>query len=205
MAANKTTVITAALHTLRSEGITSDTEDSPEARFADSRFDMMVDAFLTETDWCCAKKTMQLTRDADTVSPFEDLEYVFDLPADCLKPRSIIINGAAFNTSDQYYGKVNNALEQSYIIEGTKLFYSEDECVLSYTQQIDISKFRGYMVFAFTLYLASELAYGIANSMNAGNIIRDRYLKESRKAEASNNAEQSTYYRIGQALRGRNV
>lgn len=202
MAYSKTQIVTAALNTLRNEGIMSLTEDSMEARHANNKIDMLIDYFLSLGEWQCASRTTTLAQREET-SPFTDLGYVYDLPADMIRPMSIINEGNPYDVSDQYYGRANNPPEYSYIIEGNLLYYAYDSCVMKYVRSIDVGAMRKYMIFPLTLFVASELAYDIANSANYGEILKARFEKALAEARETNNLEMSNYYRVGQAHTGR--
>ena len=202
MAYSKTQIVTAALNTLRSEGILSLTEDSIEARYANNKIEMLIDFFLATTDWQCASRTVTLVQREDT-SPFADLEYVYDIPPDMIRPISVIKEGNPYNISDQYYGRVHNSNDQSYIIEGSLLYYAYDSCVIKYLKTIETGNMRKYMIYPLTLFVAAELAYGIANSANYGDLLMKRFEKSLSEARESNNLEMSNYYRIGRTTTGR--
>ena len=197
-----TQLISAALNTLREEGITDISVDSSAARHVKNKFNMLIDAFLTSVYWQCATKTANLVR-REAESPYDILPYVFTYPADALLPISVIVDGNPYDLSDQYYGRPKSSLRQAPIIEGNLVYHSESTCTLRYLRRIPVSQMRNYMIYPLQLFIASDIAYGVANTASFGDVLLKRYERELAKAEEKNNKEINERYRVGESLKGR--
>lgn len=194
-------VITAALNTLRSEGVMTSSEDSTEARFASNKLDMLIDSFLTENEWVCATTATALIRNEAT-SPYTLLPYTFDRPSSCLELLNIVDQGNPFDVPDHSYKAGRN--DRGYKPEGNYIYYSEDTLTMRYIKKIDVPYMREYMIYPLVILLASELAYGITNSANYGDLLFTRYRKILLpEATAKNAREIEDVYAEGQALKNR--
>ena len=196
-------IANSALTTLKSEGITSLSEDSYESRTVNTKLDMVIDTLLGEADWVSATRTVPLVQVAGT-SPYPDaLPYMFTLPSDIIRIISVITDGNPWNISDQYYGQSHTDSRQAYLIEGNTLYSASETCSIRYIKRIPPAEMRPYLIKPLVTLLAAEVGYPLANSAYYGDLLRKKYRKELGEAAFKNGLEMSDMLRSGQAMRGR--
>jgi hypothetical protein len=127
-------------------------EGSPDAEHCATFYPIARDALLEMWDWPFAKKRATLAQLAIGTSPWL---YRYALPADCIKPRSINVAGAAVN-----------AETDGFIWEGPELFSNAPAAILSYTFRLtDPTKFTPLFTQALSLLLASYIIGPITKDM----------------------------------------
>jgi hypothetical protein len=196
-------IANSALTTLRSEGVTSLSEDSYESRTVNTKLDMAIDTLLGEADWISATRTEVLVQVAET-SPYPDaLPYMYALPSDMIRLLSVIVDGDPFTISDSYYGDAYTPSSQAYLVEGSTLYSPSETCTIRYIKRIAPAEMSSYMIEPLVTLLAAELAYPIANSANYGDLLRKKYRKEMAEAAFKNGLEMSNTLKSGQSMTGR--
>jgi len=144
--ASKVGMCNAALNKIGANEILSLTEDSPEARKCNARFQDLLDALLQAHPWNFAVERVTLT--ASATAPNHEYSYKFLLPTRpyCLQVLRV-------------YG------DYEYKIEGRYLYTNYSDINIKYIKRVsDVNELSPLFREAFSLYLGSELAFPIAGS-----------------------------------------
>jgi len=170
MSVSKVEICNNALQTLGDESIISLSDGTSQAEQCNLRYDSARRAVLEMHPWNFALSRVSLPLSAQT--PAFDFSYQFTLPADCLRVVATdkqletrynndpMFNGyktVGFNTA--FSGR------DRYKIEGRNVLYDDDVCNILYIRdETNTTVFTPLFVEAFTIYLASRLAYKITGS-----------------------------------------
>lgn len=125
-------------------------DGSAEAQQCGRFYPMARDEMLEMHPWTFAMRRIPL---APVANDRPSWGYAYQLPADCLKPRSVLANEACDDSkSDDYLVETNAA--------GTKVLYTNrPDATLRYTRSVtDTTRFTPMFVSALSRLLASKLA-----------------------------------------------
>lgn len=133
---SKTELFNLALAEVPAPAVTSDTENSPEAkacrRFYDACLAELVDGF----EWRFAKKQAVL---AEITNDREDeWTYAYQVPSDCAKPLALVVplqqQEYPGEPGDAYPADLLNGRAIPYDLQGTTIYTNQDEATLRYVR-----------------------------------------------------------------------
>jgi len=151
---NKEEIANRALLKVGGTGLVSFDDETPESNLVKQVYKSFIQGLLTRGNWHFAMKKQQLTRLTET--PINEWTYVYAIPADLLKLRSI------FNSSEKNILTV----DEYEIFEQRKLYADDIALWADYITYTDESYWPYYFVeFAITA-LASELAYPLTRDQS---------------------------------------
>lgn len=90
MATTDVDVCNLSLASLGLDPISSLSDTTQEARTCNSFYSLMRDNYLTEHDWSFAEKILELTEIDPLPDGYEQFDYGYEYPSDCLKARAIV-------------------------------------------------------------------------------------------------------------------
>ena len=133
---------------------------------------------LESRDWSFASKRVALSTATVTVESGQ-FPYTFAMPSDCLRPISVLPEGATDEDQDVV----------DFMVEGDTLYTTIEEPILRYTRLItDVTKFSPLCQSAISWLLASYVAGAITEDKAVKTWCIDMYELELSKAGASNGA-----------------
>ncbi len=151
--ASQVQIVNLALLKFGSISIQAITDTTPQARFANVLWDIVRDELLFSYPWNFAMKRYLLdTPSAVLDDPLDEYEYIFTLPADCLRVWDIYSSDA------------------EYTIEGGVLYTNDEEVNLKYIAKItDVSLFPPPFVRCLATSLGAELCLKLEGGKDRAN------------------------------------
>ena len=179
MSRSTTSIINNALGRIGVATISSVSDDSNEARLANSTYNQTLGDLLTAHDWSFAIKRVELALDVQV--PLFDYSRQYLLPVDCLKVISISGDGA-------------------FEVEGNKLLTDEPSVKLQYTSLVeDPNEFSSTFAEVLSARLAYEWSIPLVNSTTLTELYYALYTEKlvasvgRRHGSAMGNVETSTW------------
>jgi hypothetical protein len=161
------------------ETIDSLAESTEEAEAANVHYGPARDALLEEFSWPFATRRATLALSTETRTGWD---YVYDLPGDCLAPRSIV---GEFRTPGEGE-EIPFAVELSDDGSTKLLLTDQENAVLSYTSQVEsVGLFSPLFVDALAWRLASEFALALPVKPQVGMAMKQGYEAALLRAGAS--------------------
>jgi hypothetical protein len=177
-------------------------DGSTEAQLCGRFYPMARDEMLEMHPWTFAMRRLsmaQLTNDRPSWG------YAYQIPADCLKPRAVLLNEAC-----------DDAVSEDFIVEtndtGTKVLYTNTPtATLRYTRAVtDTTRFTPMFVAALGRLLATKLAGAIIKGGEGMQVAQSHtklFLMEmaAAKADDANTGSRANQFRdfVPSAIRGR--
>jgi hypothetical protein len=148
MSASQVQIVNLAFQKFGNVSISAITDTTPQARFANALWDIIRDELTSSHAWNFAMKRVVLSTPSVTTDPLEEYDYIYTLPADCLRVWKLL------------------GTDANYSVEGGVLMISDEEVKLKYIAQItDVSLWPP----AFVRCMATALAAELCIKMEAGN------------------------------------
>ena len=138
-----------ALVNVGAEPIVAETDDSVRARLVAMKFPIVLEAMLAGHPWNFATAYATLAAISPKPADVFDYEFVFQLPADCLR------------VSDTNLGGYEDWEE----IEGRRIACNVSELKIKYIKNVaDVSKYSASFVNALSWALTADIAYPLTQS-----------------------------------------
>jgi len=161
MAHSKISICNLALAALGADPIRAFDENNKRARMCDVFYDMSRDLLLAKFDWPFARVYASLNQVDTTSMTVPDNQYVWQLPVDCMTPRTI-----------QQLGS-----KDRWRVMGDKIYCDlSDEVYLYYTKKItNPSLFTDTYVALLTLRLAVSMGPAITSDKKLVELLQTQY------------------------------
>jgi hypothetical protein len=175
-----------ALGSLGLEPITALTDLTQRARTCNLFYSIVRDNYLTEHDWSFLLKVIELTEIDPLPDGYNDAQYGYLYPADCLKARKI-------RTED--YGLEYPFIIRDYVIAGpadSKMILTNlGEAFLEYTVGLtDPDLFSSPFLMALSKKLAFEISWPLTKNSKIQKQAYDQFLIADNNAKQKDSSEQ---------------
>jgi|LSQX01.3.fsa_nt_gb hypothetical protein len=172
--ASKVSIINSALIRLGANMITSLTEDSEEARLANSIFNESLDYLLQLYPWSFALEETDLAESA--APPIYSYTFAYQLP---VLPYCLQVVEVQYNIP--------------YEIKGRFLYTNWNDVNITYIKRIaDMNDLSAAFVQAFSFYLASQLAVPLTHDRGVADSMENKFQLSFQKAK-TRDTQQNKY------------
>lgn len=166
-------------------------EGSVQAQLCARFYPIARDKLLEDHEWSFAERRQYLALYA--TNPTDSWLYAYALPADCVKPRAVLLPKSTDDTATQDY-------VESTADDGSKIILTNvEDAVLVYTRRVtDTAKFGALVIDALAWLLTSFLAGPIIKGSEGAKVKESAYkmyiTEKGRAAVADSNARKMNAY-----------